>query len=1113
MQDFATGKAALGRALHQLIRFFEKNCKAVRVMKITGILLLAACLQVSARGLTQTVTISVKDAPLITVLQEIKKQTGYMFFADNKQLQKAKKVSFTANNLPLLQVLDLCFKDQPLTYHIIDKVINVVAKYESEIRERRLSDLNSIDVKGRVTNETGSPVAAASVSVKGSNRGTVTDENGEFSLNGIGEDAILIISGVNITLTEIKVNGLKNLVINVKSSVSPLEETVIKGYYTTTKKLNTGNVSVVKGSDIQKQPISNPVLALEGLVPGLYIRQGNGLPGGQVNDIILRGKNTLRSDGNTPLFIIDGVPFPNTSVSTLANIYGAAGALSPFNTIPNDDIESIQILKDADATAIYGSRGANGVILITTKKGKTGKTRINLNAYHGVGAITKKLKLLNTQQYLQLRREAFNNDGVIPNSTNARDLLLWDTTRYTDWQNIFLGETAKQYNLQGGISGGSENTQFLISGGYKKQTTVLPGNFFDQIISFHSNLTHTSTDKKLRIDVVASFANNLNIMPVDDPSKYSMLAPNAPAINKENGELNWENNSWNNPFASLQRKSESNSNNLIGNLTIDYKLIKGLSFKSSLGYNWLNYVIYNLNPSTSFNPATATTLSRSSANVNSNIKTWIIEPQLNYALKAGRNSLQAVLGTTFQEALQYHSRVEANGFTSDALLRDLSAASTKNIAYVGNSQYHLNKFYGRIGYDFDQKYILNFTGSREGSSRFGSRNRFGNFGAIGVAYVFTNEKNIQKSLPFLSFGKIRASFGTTGNDQIPDYQYFDTYTSNTISYQNLAGLVPTNLSNPNLQWEVLRKAELGIDLNFFREKIQLSVSYFKNRTGNQLVTYTLPYTTGFSGITSNLPAVIENTGLEVSLNTINIRGKDFSWESNINITVPRNKLVEFPNLSNSTYKTTYSIDRSLDVRYTYHYTGLDPATGLYSIEDLNSDGVINSAADRTFTKEIRQNYFGGIQNEISYKGIVLDFLVQFVDKYAANLYANLEMPGAFNSQILTNQPIDVLDRWTKSGDETVFPKASQNFSASPYTSWANAKASDKNFDRMYYVRLRTITLSYQLPRLKNVIKARIYLAGQNLLTFTNYKGGDPETTSFGSVPPIKILTGGIQITL
>jgi TonB-linked SusC/RagA family outer membrane protein len=1145
MQVFATGKtSALGRALHQLNCFFPKHRQAVRIMKLTTILLLAACLQLSARGISQTISISVKDAPLLSVLKAIEKQTDFVFIVDNQWLQKSKKVTITANNLPLQKVLELCFKDQPLTYNISGKVIVISPK---EVKAKDISLVNEqqvIDVKGRVVNENGEPVQA-SVTVKGTKEGTTTNANGEFRLQNVDENAVLVISGVGIEERELKVAGKTNLYAVVKIAVKPLDEVQMIAYGTTTKRLNTGNVSSVKASDIEKQPVNNPLLALEGRVPGLVVNQNTGISGGGIT-IRIQGQNSLNR-GSDPLYIIDGVPYisqllPNYSGTTgilgdngNTNLpYGQGGGGNPLAFINPADIESIEILKDADATAIYGSRAGNGAVIITTKKGKVGPVKTDINVQSGFGKVTRFLPLLNTQQYLEMRHEAKTNDGAPVLSTDYDINGTWDTTRNTDWQKELLGGAAHYTDAQASISGGNVNTTFLVGTGYHRETTVFPGDLSDQKGSVHLNLNNTSPNQLFKLQIDAKYlVDNNKLITTDLTRRTILMAPDAPPLYNADGSLNWEplsngNSSWVNPLNYLLRKYDAKTNNLISNAILSYRILSGLEIKSSFGYTNLQRNEIALTPSISYAPESRITSTRVSNFGKGNINSWIIEPQATYKMQISKGRLEALVGSTILQLNSDQQRFDASGFSSDAVMEDIRAASSISIPSVGgsvSSVYRYNAIFSRLTYNWQNKYIVNLAARRDGSSRFGSENEFHNFGSVAGAWIFSEERFFKKQVSLLSFGKIRGSYGSTGNDQIGDYQFMNLYSPYSVptAYQGIAALTPQNLPNSHLQWEETKKLQFGLDLGFIKDRIILNVNYYRNRSSNLLQEYALPIITGFTSIQTNFPALVENTGWEFSVNTTNIIKKDFNWTSFLNFTIAKNTLESYTDLETSSSKYTYVVGQPVTIQKRLPYLGVDPSSGLYIFADAhgNAGSSTFTLDDRTALININPKFYGGLQNNITYKGFALDFLFQFVKQIKPNYFLG-NFPGEFdnNTSIYSaqgNQPTWVLDRWQKPGDLATHQKFSTFYPSKIYLPYNDATVSSAVLSDASFIRLKNVSFSWSLPeKIKRNIKlknARIYVQGQNLKTITHFMGMDPENANINTLPPLRVITLGIQIGL
>jgi TonB-linked SusC/RagA family outer membrane protein len=1121
-----------------MYNFYSKNgCappgrtlkKILLIMKLTTLILITAILHVSASSFAQKITLSKKNAPLVEVFNQISLQTGYDFAFTTPTLKDAKPVTIDVKNAELNDVLKMIFEGQPLDFKIENKSV-VVSQKEPNLLDRVKTALNvPITVSGKVLDETNQPMSGVTVKEKGTNNVVITDSKGVFYIAVPDNNTILVFSYIGFESRELAAKEIPTgSAITLKASVNNLNEVVInKGYYNEKQRFSVGDVTRVGGEDIAKQPVTDPLLALQGRVPGLYIQQSSGIPGAY-STILLRGQNSIPAYGkpvtvNDPFFIVDGVPYSSASLTNTDIGGGAAGnpsyrgqGLSPFNNLNSSDIESIEVLKDADATAIYGSRGSNGVILITTKRGKAGETKVDLDVSSGVSAVANQVPLLNTQQYLQMRHEAFKNDGAVPGSRNYDVNGTWDTTRYTNWQKVLTGNLAQYTNAQASVSGGNANTQFRVDGGYSKQGTVFPGDYGDQKASLHFNINNTSNNQKFKMQLTGSYVYDNNIIPYTDFTQYITLPPDAPAIYNADGSLNWAlkggGKTWTNPLAGTYIQAKAGTDNLVSNMVLSYQLTPDLQIKSSFGYTnaQMDQSILGFS-NASPPPVNASPYSRSNYSATTNSKSWIIEPQINYHKEAGNFVIDALLGTTFQESTQSSNAFRAFGFSSDELITDPAAASTTSLAGYSASQYKYNALFGRISARWKDRYLLNITARRDGSSRFGPDKQFGNFGAIGAGWIFTEDPFIKSILPsWINFGKLRGSYGITGNDQIGNYQFLSTYSVNSSTYQGNPTLFPTLLSNPNFGWERDKKLEGGIELGFLKDRINLSASYYRNRTDNQLVGYPLPNITGFSSVEANLPAIIQNTGWEFSLNTVNIKTTDFIWNSAFNLSIPHTKLLAFPGIENSGYAQVYSVGKSLFTRYLFHYTGVDPQTGLYTFASKDGSGVPNYSTDNVFTKPVTQTFYGGFQNSFRYKGWELDVLLQFTKQTGYTYLHAFSTPG-----FASNEPVAVLNRWQNAGNHSSTQQFTQTY-ADAQNAWYNLTASDAIISDASFIRLKSISLSYQLPadwiRKWGIRSASLFIRGENLFTITKYQFLDPETQGLG-LPPLRVITAGIHVSL
>lgn len=1098
-------------------------------MKLTVIFILIA-FNVSADGYTQVVTLHKKNALLTDVFREIRQQTGYDFFYELSWLEKAKPVNIDVSNIPLTDALNQCFKDQPLTYTITGTTIVLKLK---PVQLTTLFTPTGFDVRGVVLDDNSAPLQGVNIMVKGTDKITSTNAHGEFQVKNIQINAVLVVTSVGFGRQEVAVKNKTDLRIQLKVAVGTLDEVQFVAYGTTSKRLNTGNVASVKAIDIEKQPVQNPLLALQGRVAGVAITQTNGIAGGAVK-IRVQGQNSIRN-GSDPLYIIDGVPIdpqlPSTGVDGILGVSGPKGFSgwgNPLSYLNPSDIESIDILKDADATAIYGSRAANGAVLITTKKGKAGMMKFDLNMQMGFGKLTRRVHMLNTRQYLDMRYQAFANDGIdwTQPSVSANDLKVWDTTRYTNWQDELLGGTAKYTNLSASVSGGTTTSRYLISGNYHKETTVfpLPPGFADEKGSVHFSMDANSVNNKFKLQFSGNFMADNNQLPSMDLTQAALLLePNAPALLNEDGSINWAPDANGNTTLSdanvmtvQYQKYVNKTYNLVSSLSMGYTIFPGFDLKSSFGFNYMQTNDFSPLPLIAVAPEIRATTVRGASFGDRNIKGWIIEPQATYSRTISKGKLDLLIGSTFQDKKANSGSIYGEGQLSDELLDDVQAASTVSIRALSSSRYKYNALFGRVNYNWRDKYLFNVNVRRDGSNRFGSHNRFHNFGSVGGAWIFSNEKFVQDKAGFISFGKLRGSYGTTGNDQIGDYQFltlYDVY-STPVAYQGMVGLIPTRLPNPDLQWEETRKLQIGLDLGFWQDRVVLNTTWVNNSSSNQLLKYSLPGFSGFDNYFTNFPATIQNRSWEFTVTGKVLQQKDFSWTINANLTIPRNKLVSFPNLSSSTYANFLVVGEPIDVVSYYHFIGVGTGTGDYLFADKNGQPTLNpnTLTDRTVFISRFPKFYSGFQNSFTYKGIQLDFLFQFVKQTGYNdltFWNSSRYPGMFvrgNS----NQPVTILDRWQKPGD---------NASVGRYrtTEVPDIISSDRRFTDVSFIKLKNIAVSWSLSQ-KWIDNARfksfrIYLHAQNLLTITRYKELDPEVQSMSSLPPLRVVTIGLRAEL
>ncbi|WP_316838129.1 SusC/RagA family TonB-linked outer membrane protein [Pedobacter nutrimenti] len=1100
-------------------------------MKLIIIIMTTCLLQVSAATFAQKFTYAKKDATYGLVFKEIIKQTGYKILYSDQILDKTKTINVDFKGAELKEVMETLLKNQPLSYEI-DETTILIKEKEPTFLGRLAKRWASIDANGRVVDSENRPLPGASVKVKKTGKGVSTDKDGRFFLRGVEEGAVLVVSFIGYLPKEVSASANMGNVV-LEQSLSKLDEVQVIAYGTTTQRLSTGNVTTIKADVIEKQPVNNPLLALQGRVPGLFIEQATGFAGTGVK-VRIQGQNSI-FNGNDPLYVIDGVPFISQLLPGGNSIVGGSGGSgdtgssvgNPLSFINPSDIESIDVLKDADATAIYGSRAANGAILITTKKGNAGDTKVNMNLQSGWARVPRKLNLMNSEQYLEMRREALKNDGIgapdpgpyVDSDVNGN----WDTSRYTDWQKELIGGTAIFQDFNASVSGGNDRTVFLVSAGHHRETSVFPGDYADNKTSIHFNINNTSANQRFKIGFSGNYLFDNNQLPNLDLTSYAMqLAPIAPVLYGPDGSINWAPDQSErstfiaNPIGYMFNSFLNKTSNLISNLNLSYEIVPGLEIKSVFGYNSLRSNGNNKYFLQSRPPETLSYSRRSTIFTNNDINSWSIEPQLTYNRNIGKGKLEVLLGTTISKKTSLGSGISAFGFSNDLVMDDILSATTVSANSSINSTYKYNAIFSCINYNWQDKYILNLTGRRDGSSRFGPKTQFHNFAALGGAWIFSNEFLTKDHLSLLSFGKIKASYGVTGSDQIPDYRFLSLYdpVQQDIAYQGVVTYQPNRLTNPYLEWEETRKLQFGLDLGFLKDRILLNANYYVNHSSNQLSGYALPITSGFYTIAKNLTDKITNSGWDFTITSINLQDKGLKWTSSINFTKFKSVLNYSPD---QRFSSTKVIGQPVSALYVYHFLGVDPVAGIYQFEDRNGKPTTtpDNVLDKTILIDLAPRFYGGFSNSFFYKGFQVDFLFSFVKQIAQNQGFGTNLtPGAGKGG--GNQLASLMDRWQSPGDVSSIQRFTTNRS-DVSQALGRVYESDAAWTDASYVRLKNVSLSWQLPegwsksaRLQN---CNIFIQGQNLWTLTNYQGLDPETKSSTTLPPLRVITIGLKVGL
>jgi TonB-linked SusC/RagA family outer membrane protein len=1056
------------------------------------------------------VSFKAKHISIAKAIDTICRQVGYGSGVAPGALDRYPAISLDITRKNLKQAIEDCLRHTGFFPRIVDSTVWIFPIQDS------LTPPAPPEIIVKVVDDSNIPMPGALVCVLRLGICRAADRDGIVRLRALHKTDTIRISYAGYISQDQVVGNSQSIDISLVYNPKPLDEAVVIGYGTTTKRLSTGNVFPVTTKDLDIQPVTEPLGALEGRVAGLVITQTSGVAGAKFT-VLVRGQNSLAS-GKEAFFVINGVPyFSNVSFSNISS-GSAAGFISPFNSIDPKDIESIEVLKDADATAIYGSRGANGVILITTRKGKMGRPQLSVNVSSGGSRIATWTPEMNTWQYIAMRMEALRNDGLKPDLTTAPDVLIWDSTRNTNFERLLIGGTAQVTEGHLSLTGGDPHTRYFVAAGYHDESSVFPGSTGYRRISALVDLFHSSGDNRLQTRFSGMLGTDRNKQYTNDLTSFISLAPNAPSLTDARGNLVWQEKgvSFTNPLSFTKNPYLATTDNILASGYMSYHLRPWWSLQLNLGYNDVGTTESSTEPIAAQDPAGNPTGSAYTANTN--YKTWLAEPQSDLSYSIGKGALHLVIGSTWESQNNHSASLSGIGFTSDALLGSMNAAQ-QVFPNNNSADYRYEAYFGRLTSNWDSTWLLNLSGRRDGSSRFGPGRQFGTFGAIGAGWIFSNTPLIKKKFPTLSFGKFRGSYGTSGNDQIGDYQFLGTWSSTTTQpYQGTNSFYPTGLYNSDLAWETIRKLEMALELGFFKDRVTLNTAWYRNRSVNQLIPYNLPFSTGFTTVLRNFPAVVQNSGVEFTLHTQNVVSKKIKWTTQLNLSIPRNKLVSFPDLANSSFAKQLVIGQSIHIVKGYRLLGVDRDSGVYKFYDANHNGRIDDS-DKVVIGTKDLSFYGGISNNLRVGSWELEVFVEGRRQTGNNALTeqyNINAPGNLAAGQLNNEPVYFLNRWQKPRDNSAYqqysiaPGSAASKAISNYTS-SSAVLTDASF-----IRLKTVNLSWHFPdpvlRDLHLAGGRIYLQAQNLLTLTGYKGADPETQNGQALPPLKTIIAGFQIT-
>ncbi|REA60851.1 TonB-dependent receptor [Dyadobacter luteus] len=978
-----------------------------------------------------------------------------------------------------------------------------------------------ISVKGKVSDNAGEGIPGVSIVVKGTSRGTLTNESGNYEINVDQPGAVLVVSYVGYVTREVKVGIQSTLDIKLSADQHQLSEVVVVGYGTQERKNLIGSIAKVDPTDVKSIPVGSFDAQLQGKVPGVQITSNTGVPGETVT-VRVRGATSINAD-NDPLYVVDGVFINSNSLQTV----GTGGkATSPIADINPADIESLEILKDAEATALYGSRGANGVILITTKRGKFNqKARVNLNVSHGIAKAAKLWELTTGPEHAQLVNEWWINTGKDTPSLNRTEAnrpfrpvseggrgLPSEQQTYDRLNQVFRTASLKNYDLS--VAGGTATTKYYLGAGYSGQESILRPIDFNRA-SLKFNLDQKISDK-VQVGISNTFSRTFRNQaragdgPAGGLLQAALHTPTYLSPYNENGELVGRAGFDNVDLLLQHYDVKAVSLRYIGNLYAEADLLPNLKLRSSWSLDFNNY---------DENEYWNTFLISGSPNglataANTQATTWINEQTLSYRKKFGtRHTLGVLIGNTIQSNIITGTSSTGRGFANNAFTLVSSAATT-----TGSSSWsknNLSSFFSRIDYNYAGRYLIDFSIRADGSSSFGADNRWGYFPSVGGAWRVKQE-NFLKDVSFLSDLKIRASYGVTGNQNgLGSFAALGLWSGGS-SYQGGAGIAPQQLGNPNLKWERTNQFNIGTDISFFNERLGLEFNVYSKNTSNGLLSLALPGTTGFATYRSNA-AEISNKGFELAIHSVNFQGKDFTWNTSFNISQNKNKIerLENPLEYGSRSLILQQQGNPLYSFWVYKQLYVDPQTGNTVYEDVNGDGRI-TIADRQIVGSIWPKFFGGLTNNFTYKGFDVNAFLAF--SYGNKVYNHNKFFGEGGGARDAARIIFASnnDRWQQPGDITDVPRP-DGVNVNNYRDGGSRWLEDGSF-----LRLRSLTIGYTVP-VRKITALRLYVTGANLFTLTKYTGLDPESSSssgqneqgidLGTPPQPRSVQVGINITL
>lgn len=1060
-------------------------------------------------------TLDLHEVKVETLLDEIQKNSEYIFFYKDGTLPVGDRITVTKKDATLQMILEPVLERFNLGFKVQDRQV-IIFKKPPPVPSKVNDPMVQVSVSGTVTDQGGMPLPGASVLEKGTTNGVQTDFDGNFSIELSDEDAVLVISYIGFGSKEINVAGQTTINVVLEESAAALDEIVVVGYGTQKKSDLTGSVASLGQDDMNPGANASVDQMMQGRAAGVQITQSSSAPGGGLA-IRIRGSSSLNAS-NEPLYVIDGFPIdnsPNLSGGGAAQVGDNESPRNPLNALNPADIQSIEILKDASATAIYGSRGANGVILITTKKGGEGRVNITYDAYAGLQTVAKKIDLLTTSEYIDVINSLSADQGN-PTVFSSEDIAAIGNG--TDWQDeVFRSAPITSHNLS--VSGGSEKTSFYASLNYFDQEGVVKNSGITRYTGRINLDTKIGERAQLGLNFNTSLVkdnNNVDGIQTNEnagPIYASLLYdPTEPIYNEDGTFAQSANLTVNNPVTLINAISSTNeTNRTFGSVFLNYNFTDELSGKFNFGTDrqTSRRDIYN-NSNTIYGAAAG-----GIANINTLERSnYLFEYTMTYNKQFNEDHALTLLGgTTYQKFSTRFFSGNISGFpTDDLLTNNLGLGNTNNDELQsGKEENTLLSYLGRVNYTLFDKFLLTASLRADGSSRFGTNNKWGYFPSFAFGWKLEEEDFVPETFNQL---KLRASWGQTGNQEIGNYASQLTFGTgpNVVLDGSLQGsAIPQRIANPDLKWETTEQFNIGIDASIHQGRFSTTLDYFVKSSKDLLFNLPLPVASGYPSILQNVGEV-RNSGFEFLFNSTNISTDNFSWKTSLNFSVIKNEVVDLGRIESIVTGNIQAVGNtaviqegeSLASYYGYVVTGIfqegddiagsaQPTAqpGFPIFEDRNGDGAI-TPLDQTIIGNPFPDFTYGIQNSITWKDFQLDFFFQGqqgADLININLIESL-YPANFRRNRIAEQ---VLDRWTPQNTDTKWPS-----SVNP-NAYGGSKVNSLTVQDASYFRLKNVMLSYNIPvkNLDFMNALRVYVTGQNLFTITNYGGFDPEANSFG----------------